>query len=212
MTRKSPNYTENDPFEGDFITLHLQRAEAGNVESARWLICGLRTLRESQKALYKSAKAIDKPSYCLDVLTEIRIDRLNKGGVRQAMSIKRELQRGQRGEAGGGHNQLRLAVAMWKQINLVGLTVRDAARFVSNEFFRSDDAARNAYYRFFSNQRKNNDYRHALAELNIDYRSHRPKWTALAASPETLKSSLLALKRQQRRLTPELRIQKVPSF
>ena len=108
---KGFNVTTGDAFEDPFITYHLQRAEAGDYDSARWL-------RDNVQKARKAGNDVDP--YLL-----LCVKQMQKGGLRRSRRIK---EHGKRGKGLGDHHQLLYAREMWKQIKLAGLTIREAAK------------------------------------------------------------------------------------
>lgn len=160
----------DDPFGPPYIGWHLQEAENGNHESARWL-------KDNVRAAERSGIEVDP--YALWAVTDGFVRQMIKGGLRN--NARRKGQVGKRGKSEfGDHNQLLFAREMWKYLHLVaGATNRKAqlhvCRTVRSSPLPSKRAARNAYYRFT----KGPERRVLLAELSRDYVDQPETWLAL---------------------------------
>lgn len=124
------------PFEEPFLTYHVQRAKAGDYNSARWL-------------RYNARKA-QTAGIPVDPYVNLLIVLMRSGGGPRAWARKqRPKRKGQRGAGLGDHNQLLFAREVWKRIHLSGLTVENAVDKVRKCFdLESPYGVRNAYYRF----------------------------------------------------------------
>lgn len=159
------------PFVEPFIALHLQRAEAGNYESARWL----------RDNVQRSARERIAP----EPHVSLWVKQMRKGDLRR--SLQRKGLRGARGPALGDHRQLLLAREMWKQIHLAGRTTDAAAEAVG----KGRSSALAAYYRFMKPpERRVLDF-----ELARDCRDDPEGWIALLDT--LLAASRLTSKRQR---------------
>ena len=167
--------TSGDPFKEPFIAYHLQRAKAGDYDSARWL-------RDNAKKALAAGTPVDPH-------IQFAAEQMRKGGLRKSLQQKK---RGDRGKGLGDHNQMLSAREMWKQINLARLPIREAARIVSVCFSQSASSVINAYYRF-AKTKDAEERRAFLVELSRDYQDHSANWGTLAKSPDILSHELEAL-------------------
>ena len=162
-------------FEEPFITYHLERAHAGDYDSARWLRDNL-----------KNRLAAGTP---VDLHVMFAVSQMRKGGLRRSRQKKG---RGKRGKTVGDHHQLLFAREMWKQINLARLTIRGAAQHLSKPLLRSQSSVINAYYRF-TKTKEATERRAFRVELSRDYLDYPETWEALATCPVILSRALKTL-------------------
>ncbi|GEM_PF-4743942 len=171
----------DDPFEPPFINWHLNEAENGNHESARWLKVNVR-------AAMRAGAAID--AYALFAVEKGFVKEMTKGGLRNNGMRKGQI--GKRGKSElGDHNQLLFAREMWKHLNLMlnstNIKAQDyVCRMVKSRPQLTPTAAKNAYYRFT----KGSDRLILMAELSRDYLSHPETWRKLCPDEQRLELAL----------------------